>query len=70
MNKTVNQKSNAGSFKSIFDGFRRISPAEQIAYLRYLDLLIERQSDGREKRQLQRFKSRLEKEIQKHLINA
>jgi hypothetical protein len=67
--KTISRKSNAGSFKSIFEGFRRITKREQIAYLRYLDLLIARQN-GREKRRLERFKSRLEKEMRKHLINA
>jgi hypothetical protein len=65
----MKDKQTAGSLKSIFEGFRRISLAEQTAYLRYLDLLIERQN-GREKCRLQRFKLRLEKEMEKHLINA
>ncbi len=60
-------KSNAGSLKSIFEGFRRISQAEQIAYLKYLDLLIARQTDGRERRILIRFKTKLEKEIKEYV---
>lgn len=59
-------KSNAGSLKPVFEGFRRISKSEQIAYLRYLDLLIARQTNGREKRLLIRFKAKLEKEIKEY----
>ena len=57
----MNKHQNAGSLRNIFHGFRRLSPLEQIAYLKYLELVIERSTP--EKRRLMRFKTKLENEI-------
>ncbi len=63
----MKNRTTAGSFKSIFEGFRRISKDEQIAYLNYLDLLIKR--DTPEKWLLVRFKAKLEKQLDYALKN-
>jgi len=56
---------NAGSLQRIFEGFQIISKTEQLAYLKYLDLVIERRENLIEKNQLIRFKNRLENEMKK-----
>ncbi len=57
MRKTHNLKPSR-SLQSIFEGFSRISQPEQIAYLKYLDLLIERNAP--ERKLLVKFKAKLE----------
>lgn len=59
-----NQKA-AGTFKPILEGFRRISKTEQSEYLKYFNLLIERQNNLREKKRLLKFKAKLDEEISK-----
>jgi len=49
------------SLKRIFSGFQTLSKRERIEYLKYLILVIERQSNKAEKNRLIRFKNRLEK---------
>ena len=51
----------AGSLKLIFHGFRRISKSEQSEYLKYLELVIERNPKDKS---LAKFKTKLEKEIE------
>ena len=52
---------NKESLKRIFSGFQNLSKREKIEYLKYLILVIERQSDKAEKNRMIRFKNRLEK---------
>jgi len=52
---------NKESLKRIFSGFQTLSKTERIEYLKYLILVIERQSDKAEESRLIRFKNRLEK---------
>jgi hypothetical protein len=57
----VSNGANKESLKRIFSGFQTLSKREKIEYLKYLILVIERQSDLSEKNRLIRFKNRLEK---------
>jgi len=52
---------NRESLKRIFSGFQNLSKTERIEYLKYLILVIERQSNLSEKTRLIRFKNRLER---------
>lgn len=53
------QSIKAGSFRRIYEGFQQISKTDQIEYLKYLDLVIERKENLVEKNKLRRFKKRL-----------
>lgn len=51
----------AGSLRNIFDGFRRITKQEQLSYLKYLSLVIERNPNDKS---LIRLKRKLEKYVE------
>ncbi len=67
INQTAKTKPLAESLRPVFEGFRRISKVERIAYLKYLNLVIERQTGKREKKTLSRFKAKLENYANKNL---
>jgi len=50
---------NRESLKRIFSGFQTLTKKERIEYLKYLILVIERQSDKAEKNRFIRFKNKL-----------
>jgi hypothetical protein len=57
-----NQSVKPESLRPVLEGFRRISKTDQIEYLKYLGLVIERKT-GNEKRKFIRFKTKLKKEL-------
>jgi len=46
----------------IFEGFQKLSEADRAEYLKYFALVIERTQNTREKNQLIKFRSKLEKQ--------
>lgn len=54
-------KTTAKQLKPIYLGFLKISESDRIAYLKFLDLKIQREKLKTEKDTLLKFKSKLEK---------
>lgn len=56
-------KTLAQSLKPVFKGFRRLDRTEQTEYLKYLNLVIERERSKQRRGTLLRFKAKLEMEM-------